>query len=470
MKAKVLETNMPLIMYLNNVKDGIISDDQDVQRMFCSDNSFINGIGVTVLTEDYLPPIILCDVPYDDGTKQTYIADGGQRTAALMLIRYGHHKFTSSTEDSEIEYQSKKTDKNGNVCKDDDGRIIWEKKVFDIKNKTFDDFPQELKDKFDVFQLKIATHPDCSIEQVSKYVRRYNNHKSMNTSQKALTYLDKFARKVKNISQNNFFKNCMKPSDTERKNGTYEKLICESVMTVFHLDDWKKAPKQMNIYLNDHSKIEEFDYVNESLREIEGVCRDEYQEIFVPKNIAVWVSAYSVFKNTGKDIIKFVRFLDEFKNSLHSMVIDGSSWDDLDSKQGTKDKSVITGKVNILSKLLFDFLKVNEEDLENTYKDDSDDLLKFVRENVDASTTSEDIDDYYSMLDEYNIDKKSNLLDWKNEKSLVAIIAYSFKQDIDLDNWLPDYFNRAATYDEDQKKNYLHMKNDLTRYLQQKAV
>ena len=99
MKAKVLETNMPLIMYLNNVKDGIISDDQDVQRMFCSDNSFINGIGVTVLTEDYLPPIILCDVPYDDGTKQTYIADGGQRTAALMLIRYGHHKFTSSTED-----------------------------------------------------------------------------------------------------------------------------------------------------------------------------------------------------------------------------------------------------------------------------------------------------------------------------------------------------------------------------------
>ena len=96
--------------------------------------------------------------------------------------------------------------------------------------------------------------------------------------------------------------------------------------------------------------------------------------------------------------------------------------------------------------------------------------MKFVRENVDDSVTSEDIDDYYSMLDKYDIDKKSNLLDWKNEKSLVAIIAYSFKQDIDLDNWLPDYFNRAATYDENQKKNYLHMKKDLTRYLQQKAV
>ena len=109
------------------------------------------------------------------------------------------------------------------------------------------------------------------------------------------------------------------------------------------------------------------------------------------------------------------------------MVIDGVSWDDLDSKQGTKDKSVITGKVNILSKILLDFLKVNEENLENTYKDE-DDLLNFVKENVDEGITSEDIDDYYSMLDEYNIDRKSNLLDWKNEKSLVSIIAYSFNK------------------------------------------
>ena len=94
MKEKVKETNVPILMYVNDVNDGTISDDQDVQRMFCSDNSFINGIGVTILTGDYLPPIILCEVPCGNGAKQTYIADGGQRTAAIIKISSGSHKFT----------------------------------------------------------------------------------------------------------------------------------------------------------------------------------------------------------------------------------------------------------------------------------------------------------------------------------------------------------------------------------------
>lgn len=52
MREKVKETNVPILMYVNDVNDGTISDDQDVQRMFCSDNSFVNGIGVTILTGD----------------------------------------------------------------------------------------------------------------------------------------------------------------------------------------------------------------------------------------------------------------------------------------------------------------------------------------------------------------------------------------------------------------------------------
>ena len=99
MDKKVIEANVPITMYLNDVKDGTINDDQDVQRKFCSDNSFVNGIGITVLTGDYLPPIVLCDVPVGDGVKQTYIADGKQRTAALSEIRFGNYRFTSTTED-----------------------------------------------------------------------------------------------------------------------------------------------------------------------------------------------------------------------------------------------------------------------------------------------------------------------------------------------------------------------------------
>ena len=465
MREKVKETNVPIIMYINDVKDGMISDDQDVQRMFCSDNSFINGIGVTILTEDYLPPIILCDVPYENGTKQTYIADGGQRTAAIIKIRSGAHKFTSTTEDSEIEYQTKKLDEKGKVCKDDEGHIIWENKVFDIKNKTFNDFPKELQDKFDKFQLKIATHPDCTMEQVSKYVRRYNNHKGMNASQKAFTYLDKFARTVKNTAQSGFFKNCMKPSDAERKKGTYEKLICESVMSVFHIDKWKKSPKQMDIFLNENSSDEEFKTVREYFDSIEAICEDVYQDIFVSKNIAVWLSVFDKFKKLNLEDGQFVEFLNRFKNYLHCIEVDEfeTSWDKLDGESGTKDKRIITKKIDLITYLMLDFFKMSMSDLENIDKEI--DTLEFVREYVDSDITQDDVDDYYSMLDEYNIDKSSKLLEYRNEPSLIGIIAYSFKNDIDLDNWIVEYFKNNKMYFIDQKKNYLHMKKDLDEYI-----
>ena len=56
---KVREENIPVINYTGEVKDGDVSDNQDVQRYFCSDKPFVNGIGVTVLTGDYLPPLII---------------------------------------------------------------------------------------------------------------------------------------------------------------------------------------------------------------------------------------------------------------------------------------------------------------------------------------------------------------------------------------------------------------------------
>ena len=103
MAKKVREENIPLINYTSEVKDGDVNDNQDVQRYFCSDKPFVNGIGVTILTGDYLPPLILAEVPLNEDIVQKYIVDGLQRTTALMQIRYGNHKFTGAIEDSEIE-------------------------------------------------------------------------------------------------------------------------------------------------------------------------------------------------------------------------------------------------------------------------------------------------------------------------------------------------------------------------------
>ena len=119
MAKKIREQSISLVSYLSKVKEDDISDNQDVQRSFCWDNNAVNELIVTVLTDDYIPPIILGEEELGGGVVQQYIVDGMQRSSALVLFRYGNYKITSSVENSIIKYQKKKRDKNNVVCKDE---------------------------------------------------------------------------------------------------------------------------------------------------------------------------------------------------------------------------------------------------------------------------------------------------------------------------------------------------------------
>ena len=56
------------------------------------------------------------------------------------------------------------------------------------------------------------------------------------------------------------------------------------------------------------------------------------------------------------------------------------------------------------------------------------------------------------------------LLDMANRLSLLAMVAYSYKNDVDLDDWLEEYAANNNTYFMDQRKNYSHMVNDFSLY------
>lgn len=86
--GKVIEVNVPVINYISEVRDNDVSDNQDVQRYFCSSDEFVDGIGVTALTQDYMPPLILAEVPLNDYIVQKYIVDGLQRTTALLFKNF----------------------------------------------------------------------------------------------------------------------------------------------------------------------------------------------------------------------------------------------------------------------------------------------------------------------------------------------------------------------------------------------
>lgn len=480
MANKVREENIPLINYTNEVKDEDVSDNQDVQRYFCSDKPFVNGIGVTILTGDYLPPLILAEVPLNEDIVQKYIVDGLQRTTALMQIRYGNHKFTGAIEDSEIEYQEKQVDENGKFLKDDDGNFVWEKKTFDIKNKTYDDFPKELKKRFDNYQLRIATYQNCDMKKVSKLVRKLNVQRGMNTSQRALTWIPTYARKIKNIADEGFFKNSIEYSDTARKNGEYMQSVCRSVMNVFHFDDYKRGAKEICDYLEDNSNIEEFNTVHEYFQRIEAACKDTCKDILVKKDIPVWLTVFSRFVKCGLEDSKFADFIHELSGKLHSIDVNGVSYDSLNKESGTTDKKLVVAKINTYTALMNDFLHFDitetsstEVENNNTEENEQDNpeetTLSFVQKNANPDATEDDIEFYKDMVEDcVRVDEP---VYQQCERAVIAIMAYACMKDQDeeFEKWIQKYKNQT-NFSPSQKTNFTYMKNSFDRYVQKGAT
>ncbi len=478
MANKVREENIPLINYISEVKDGDVSDNQDVQRYFCSDKTFVNGIGVTILTGDYLSSLILAEVPLNEDIVQKYIVDGLQRTTALMQIRYGNHKFTGTIEDSEIEYQEKQVDENGKFLKDDDGNFVWEKKTFDIKNKTYDDFPKELKKRFDNYQLRIATYQNCDMKKVSKLVRKLNVQRGMNTSQRALTWIPTYARKIKNIADEGFFKNSIEYSDTARKNGEYMQSVCRSVMNVFHFDNYKRGAKEICDYLEDNSNIEEFNTIHEYFQRIEAACKDTCKDILVKKDIPVWLTVFSKFVESGLQDSKFADFIHELSGKLHSKDVNGVSYDSLNKESGTTDKKLVVAKINTYTALMNEFLHIDttetnstEVENNNTEENEQDNseetTLSFVQENVNPDATEEDIDEYTDLVDycfNHNQIKIDIPLYQKCQMALIALMAYACKnnREDDFEKWIKTYQNQT-NFSLSQKDNYTYMKESMNR-------
>lgn len=481
MAKKIRKQTLALKSYLDKVKEEDISDSQDVQRKFCWDNNAINELIVTVLTDDYIPPIILGEEELGEGVVQQYIVDGMQRSSSLILFRYGNYKITTAIENSVIEYQEKKVE-NGKVCKDSDGNVIWESKEFDIKKKTYDDLPKALQKKFDDYQIEIAIHQDCTMEMISKLVRRYNNHKSMNATQKAFTYIDNYARKIRNIVELRFFKDCGNYPEIEKPKGTYERMVMESVMLMFHLNNWKKAPKDIGKYLNKHSSNQEFDALKNTLNRLERIIENRFQDIFNVKDSFIWFTHYYRFTKLGVDDNRFADFLIEFQTNLHNRTFaeyDNNSFDTIDEGKGTKDKKVIIQKLDMLEKLMTEFLHIDMKNREEDLREDIElSSEQFIVENVgiDIDELREDIGFYNQSLDnliENTIKIGSKLLNPENRLSLLAMVVYSYKEDEDLDEWLEEYANNNNTYFKNQKQNYLYMRRcfaEYTKLINKKAM
>ena len=451
--ARPRKQTYPLETYLINNKEGDISNNADTQRKPAW-KAIINGLIVTILTDDYIPPIILAE----EDNSQLDIVDGGSRTAAFMMYRYGNYKITSTVENSVISYKKKDKDENGNV--------IWEDATFDIKGKTYDQLPEELKKKFNGYQIETVIHENCDKNRIATYIKRYNEHSSMNTNQKAFTYIDKFANQIRKIMNSDFFLNCNTYSDNDKEKGVIERIIVETVMCMNHFDGWNREAKKLFKYINDHGTEEEFDALEDNICRLGNIITDDITDIFDKKDSFIFLSLFDKFTKLGVSDIQFVEFLRKFKFSYRKTRRDknGLLFDEIkQNNNSTKDNQVNVDKLELLEKLMNDLLHISNENF------CSDKVEEFIAENLDMEVESikEDMDVYNEDLDtllENTVKLDSKLRDFNNRPSLLTMVVYSYKKEVNLDDWMADYAKRNNTYFIDQKKSFLHMKNDFEQY------
>lgn len=447
-------------MYLNKMKDKDIRSDADVQRLAGQWKSGqINELIYTVLTEDYLPSIILGE----EKNSQLWIIDGLQRSSSLMKFRYGNYKITSSIEDSIITYKAKKRDEKGNIVEDENGDIVWENIEFNLKNKTYDKLPEELKKRFNEYQIETVIHEECDMKRISKLIKRYNNHTSMNAAQRAFTNVENFAREVRSILDLDFFSTQGGIySEKDRVKGNLERVILESVMCMFHLDDWKTGATDVAKYINKNSEKEEFNRLKDNVLRISAVVDESFKDIFTTKDSFIWFTFYNKFIDCVFDDKQFVEFLQVFKSDLRNKKVDGELFDEVDKSASTKDKAVVLKKLHILETLMREYLHIEDND-------ESVNEEEFISEIVDLPIESvrEDMDFYEETLTDLEnntIRDGSKLLEVANHLSLLAMVAYSYKYDIDLEDWMTEYAANNNTYIKDTKRNFYIMVDDLKKY------
>lgn len=456
-----------------------------------------------------------------------WLIDGKQRSTNLKDYLEDGFAISKNVQRYMIEYQSDKTDEDGNVILNEDGFPIPESKTFDIRGKKFSQLPEELQDKFRDYQVPVMLNLNCTKKDIAYDIARFNRCRPMNVSQSGWLGLEEsYAEYVDKILKMDFFKvDCDKSSysNTNIKNGSLRRIIIEAIMTSKYLSHFDKDFGKMCAYLTENANESVFIDFYLTLEKLSNVLRGDTSDIFNNKNSFLWFALFDKFLEYDIEDDKFNGFIQEFKETLHNKEINGITYDCLNGQKGTKDRSSVTKRFNHLLTLMKEYLHIEdsveeitedpepetvEDDLfdtetveespekpiiaevteysaignvkiehvegevvNSTINTDMKSALNFVREYVDESISELDVQDYEEYLDTItlDVDNSSKLLDAANHDSIIGVIAYAYQNDVDCDDWFKDYFNRNNTYDIDQKKNYLNMRNDLIAF-NKKAV
>lgn len=484
-----------LLSLLNKKSDGEIDCNYISQRApFQWQPIQVNKFYTRILNNQPIPEIIICET-IEDEEKVAYLIDGLQRLSYAEWFKENRIKIGSKgAEFTKIKYRKYELDDNGNKVVDEKGRAKYEIDTFDVIGKYYRDLPEFLQKRFDNFNINVTTFFNCTEEIIDYHIRNYNNHVAMTKSQYGITNVSNFtSRNIKLISEeHDFFKDIIKCTTNNRTKGVLEEVVARSVMALNFISDWKQDLLNVLVFIDENANDKHYTKFKELLDRLYKAGCTSIKDMFTTTNAHIWFVLYDKFTKLGIDDSEFIKFMEKFNESMKAIdkakkdkeeyvdnFIDENTYEVFKSRS-TKDKSTVVDKIESAYALLLNYLHINKEETQSeetenildTVENNEVSTLDFIKENVSEDVTDDDLQCYEEVLDDLTLEVDNNtpLLDEQNIKSLLALVAYSFQNDIDLDKWLPDYFNRVHTYNKNSKENYLLMTHDLNKFLEKGAT
>lgn len=421
-----------------------------------------------ILQGNKLHPLIFAE-QIINGVPIIWDLDGKQRCTNAYSYANNGYKVSKNIRRWLIKYQTTEKDENGNDILDENGFPIAVNAEFDIRGKKFSDLPEELRDRFLDYSFNYDQYLNCSEEDIGYHIERYNDGKTMTSPQKGIMKLGtEYAELVKSISNMPFFKDMGGYKVSEFKNGAINRVVVESIMTSNYLDKWNKFD-DMCKYIKENSDVTVFDDFEDMVERLEKVVTEDVSDMFNSKDSFLWFGLFARFVKSESDDQRFIEFMTEFIQSLHSKSVDGVSFDDILESSSTKDKGIVTKKMNHLEQLMNEYLGIEIVNVDKKVISPVDFIADVI--DVDKEVIEEDIevyeDDLNTLLDN-TVKIGAKLRDKENHLSLLAMVAYAYKMDSDLDNWFAQYAKTDKYYAE-QKINFIHMRNDFDEYIKKCA-
>lgn len=309
-----------------------------------------------ILQDNPIPALVFAE-QIVDGMVITWNLDGKQKCTNVYEFFKDGFRISRNVRRWLIRYQAVVRDQKGRIVLSENEVPQFEWKECDIRGKKYSELPMELQEQFHDYTFEVTQYLNCSSDDISYHIARYNEGKPMTQSQKGMAYLgEEFASMVKSIASMDFFKDQGGYKVSEFRNGTMNRVVVESIMASNFLKDWKKQQEEMCDFIRENAATGDFERFEEMVERLSVVVTDEVSEMFDSKDSFLWFGLFARFEKLGLEDERFIEFMSAFGKELHGKVIHKVSFDDLNGKS-TKDKNVVIGKMRHLEWLMTDFLQ-----------------------------------------------------------------------------------------------------------------